>query len=213
MDKERIFKIAGKILKYIFFNLLIIVITIFILHTIRFFRTAPPAGSSGPAFVYLSLNEILESCKSDSIILGMIITCALGYSTANAINNIGIEVKKNWWLTWEVKQAAKELVLQARNSIPHFDDVWKKAEKMMENVDSKTDSEVKLALFWPMFGADLGESFQKNNGEIKTNFFDKTENPFYYYLFRRIKHNMPTELLFLEYEDTSSKPSVLLQFN
>lgn len=111
--------------------------------------------------------------------------------------------------TGEVRAATDRLLLHTRNAIPDFLSCKLKAEEMLESVSMALDSEVRLVVFWPMFGADSAARFQ-DTGTAR--FDTKDDCPFYRSVFARVDHNMRTEIVFLDHEPHSGAESQLSQF-
>lgn len=109
----------------------------------------------------------------------------------------------------ELKEATSWLVSYTQNAIRDFPACKLRAEAMLATVSDDLDSEVRIAVFWPMFGADSGPQFQRTGIPA---FGTNEDSPFYRALFERINHNFTTELLFLEYEAADSDQSELAKF-
>jgi hypothetical protein len=170
-------------------------------------------GAPGKLEVFFSWGGVWSSIANIPGIITIVVACALGFSTYKTLALIENIVEGNKWVTAELKSATEELVQQARNQIPEFQDVLEKAAHMLKSVHDNSDSNVNLAVFWPMFGADLGDKFQERDGKVKEkDFYNEQENPFYYYLHKRIKHNMHTKLVFLEFSGNEGEDSKLTAF-
>ncbi|MCK4792159.1 MAG: hypothetical protein KAV87_50990 [Desulfobacteraceae bacterium] len=194
------------VLRYIFLNAVIIAVVCLALHVFRcYFMTVTP-GTPGKLEVFFSWSGVWSSIANIPGIIAIVVGCALGFSTHKTLGLI-----KD--VSGDLRDATDELVLQARNTIPEFQDVLEKAANMLKSVHDNSNSLVNVAVFWPMFGADLGEEFQRSDGKVKEkDFYDERENPFYYYLAKRIKHNMHTKLVFLEFSGSEGEDSKLTVF-
>jgi hypothetical protein len=114
----------------------------------------------------------------------------------------------------DLKDTSDQLALQGRTAIDDFIQCKIRAEKMLESVYSVEKSVVKVAIFWPMFGADFGQNFREYLADQtkKITFYDVSENVFYYYLHNRAITNSPTQLIFLNYHMTTDSISTLRRF-
>lgn len=110
-----------------------------------------------------------------------------------------------------LQETSSELALQGRNAIANFSNCMMKAKDMLENIHMVEGSRAKIAVFWPIFGADFGPNIQENKAATRE-FYDENENPFYYYLFKRFKHNLWTQLVFLRFDLDPKVNSPLTEF-
>ena len=199
------------ILPYLFQLLLNIVIVFIIVLIFRIYRKIR-VDRNRPFF---SLSEWMGSFDSKNAFVSLAITLALANTASVSLTNIVENLDELRALVKELNATSNQLALQGRTAISNFPEFKKKATFMLKEVDNVDQAEVKVALFWPMFGADFGEEFLDfiNNRNTKPpSFNDKSENDFYHYLFRRIDHDMPTRLLLLDYRQDGSGSSELQRF-
>jgi len=194
------------VVRYVAINAVVIAIACLGVHLYRCYYMTVPKGGPGRWVVFFSVSGFWSSVSSLPGIVTVVIASVLGTFTNKTLGLI-----KD--VAGDLRDATDELVLQARNTIPEFQDVLVKAVNMLKSVHDNSDSLVNVAVFWPMFGADLGKKFQKNDGKVEEkDFYDERENPFYYYLIKRIKHNMHTKLVFLEFSGNEGEDSKLTDF-
>lgn len=166
---------------------------------------------------FLSATQIWKSCGKTSGTVSILISASLAtvscIGTFRLLSSIqqGLNISKSLSKTViELQQTSNKLALQGRNAISSFLDCKKIAESMLRRVDDRT-SRVKLAVFWPMFGADLGVAFHGGEQWLKR-ISNKDENEFYYYLFTRLRHNYPTDLVFLKFSKNPGDSSPMNDF-
>lgn len=222
-----------KFLRCALLTIVVIFIALVMLHIFRYFQTPALAGASEGRFKFLSLSEFWESCKKWPTIVSIIVTSVLGFSASFVLGGITKHIKDNKWLTSKLKDATGELVLQAtqqidatnslisatndlklqaRQQITDMRDFLDKAKDILIDVRDSSRSYVKLALFWPMLGADFGNTFLTQNWEEIANkpFNDVSENAFYHYLYERLECNKSTDLVFLKYATRKNEKTCVL---
>lgn len=198
------------VLPYLFQLLLNIVVVFVVVLIFRIYRKIR-INRNSPFF---SLSEWMGSFDSRNAFMSLAITLALANTASVSLTNIVENLDELRALVKELNATSNQLALQGRTAISNFPEFKERATKMLKEVDQVDSSEVKVALFWPMFGADFGKEFKVflKERERLPLFNDKNENEFYYYLYRRINHNMPTDLLLLDYRNNGIKASELNRF-
>ena len=144
------------------------------LHIFRWIWTRCAKGKT--TIHFFSRRELWKSCGKTSGIVSILISSFLACTSALAIRGLVGLVEKNQDLLnnsinisktvsstlSDLKQASEQLALQGRTSISSFPDLRRKAENMLKSVHMDRESQVKIVVFWPMFGADSGPSVQKS---------------------------------------------------
>lgn len=193
----------------VFTNFLVVLIIAFLLRSLHWLKNRNDR--------FFEISSWKSSLGSRNGVISLIVAVSLASASSISLTSIDGSVADLGTLVTDLDKTASQLALQGRTAISDFEEFRRRSVSMLESVDNKDTSEVKVALFWPMFGADSGEEFLKfiNEPQNSLPFSSRAENEFYYYLFRRIDHDMPTKMLLLDYRNdkkNKNKKSELHRF-